>query len=72
MTREEYHTLNSFPVEMVTLSPYRAGKDMSYRLKSGDTFTAIGKVTLGKDDYSILDEFGYPHHFDGCNLLYKD
>ena len=70
MTLQEYFAIKEFPVDMVTLVPYRA--DDNYKLKRGDSFVGIEKKTFGSDDYSIIDEHGHPHHFTGCDLLYKD
>jgi len=74
MTKQEFDELADFPVEMVTNTPYEAKSSnvTVLKLKRGETFMAHGKRTVGKDDYSIVDQFGHLHHFDSCDLLYKD
>lgn len=68
MTKQEYDVLNELPVELVSLVHYY-GKSM--QLKPGEYFTGVKKITLGNDDYSILDVIGNPHSYEGCNLKTK-
>jgi len=74
MTKQEFEELSNFPVEMVTNTPYEAKSSnvTVLKLEKGETFVAYGKRTVGKDDYSIVDQFGHLHYFDSCDLLYKD
>lgn len=69
MTKIEYDNLDKFPVELVTLVPYRSDHT---NLKRGQSFMGVRKVTLGSNDYSIVDEHGHPHYYAWCDLLFKD
>lgn len=69
MTKEEYDKLDTFPVDMVTLVPYRAEKT---KLRRGGYFIGVKKEKIGESDFSIIDANGHPHYYDGCDLLYKD
>ena len=69
MTKNQYDNLNTFPVQLVTITPYYLNNRMY--LKMGEDFTGIRKETLGKDDYSIIDSNGHPHYYDNCELKIK-
>lgn len=69
MTKKEFDSLNTFPVQMVTKVRYEASW---VELKPGDEFTGASKKTIGENDYSIIDSNGYPHYYADCDLLYKD
>jgi hypothetical protein len=69
MTKNTYYNITKFPIEMVTIVPYQSDNT---KLRRGGLFKGIRKETLGKDDFSIIDENGHPHHYTGCNPLYSD
>ncbi len=69
MTKLEYDELKEFPAEIVTMKPYYVNNEMIMR--RGDTFTAIRKETLGKNDYSVIDSNGHPHYYEYCDVLPK-
>lgn len=69
MTKDEFDALTKFPKSFVSICRYEAN---GVKLKRGHIFVGVGKTTLGKDDHSILDQYGHPHHISGCNLLFKD
>lgn len=74
MTKQEYDSLNKFPVDLVSTTRYEAKTNgqTTFRLRKGDVFIGIRKETFGKDDYSIIDELGHMHHYSCCDVLFKD
>ena len=69
MTKQEYDSIEAFPIEMVSTVRYKSEK---LKLKKGDTFIAVEKRTLGQDDFSFIDSYGSPHYFTGCEILLQD
>lgn len=55
-----------FPMEMVSLTEYESEHT---KLCIGDTFMAVRKQTLGRNDHSIIDQFGHPHYYLNCVIL---
>lgn len=70
MTFVQYTNLKLFPMEMISICSYYVNGEKI--LRRGQVFIAVRIETIGKNDFSVIDDKGHPHYYDSCNPLYPE